>query len=119
MIRFSLEKPVILAVGIIIICLFGLAALFRVPIQLIPDLDPRVVTVETFWPGANPQDIEKEIIVKQEEFLRSITGLAIIGGFLCLIANMWMTARASRAEHVDQDYAPYEEPQAEASVGTV
>ena len=75
MIRFSLEKPVILAVGIIIVCLFGLAALFRVPLQLIPDLDPRVVTVRTIWPGASPQDVEKEILVEQEEFLRNVTGL--------------------------------------------
>ncbi|NNK31739.1 MAG: efflux RND transporter permease subunit, partial [Xanthomonadales bacterium] len=75
MIRFSLERPVILAVGIIIVCLFGLAALFRVPIQLIPDLDPRVVTVRTIWPGASPQDVEKEILIEQEEFLRNVTGL--------------------------------------------
>jgi multidrug efflux pump subunit AcrB len=74
-IRFSLEKPVILAVGIIIVCLFGLAALFRVPLQLIPDLDPRIVTVQTIWPGASPQDVEKEILVEQEEFLRNVTGL--------------------------------------------
>lgn len=75
MIRFSLDRPVILLVGIIIVCLFGLMAIFRVPIQLIPDLDPRVVTVQTTWPGANPQDIEKEILVEQEEFLRNIAGL--------------------------------------------
>ena len=75
MIRFSLEKPVILAVGIIIVCLFGLAALFRVPIQLIPDLDPRVITVRTIWPGASPQDVEQEILIEQEEFLRNVTGL--------------------------------------------
>lgn len=75
MIRFSLERPVILAVAIIIVCLFGITALFRVPIQLIPDLDPRVVTVQTFWPGASPQDIEKEILIEQEEFLRNVTGL--------------------------------------------
>jgi multidrug efflux pump subunit AcrB len=74
-IRFSLEKPVILAVGIIIVSLFGLAALFRVPLQLIPDLDPRVVTVQTIWPGASPQDVEKEILVAQEEFLRNVTGV--------------------------------------------
>jgi len=74
-IRFSLEKPVILAVGVIIVSLFGLAALFRVPLQLIPDLDPRIVTVQTFWPGAGPQDVEKEILVAQEEFLRNVTGV--------------------------------------------
>ncbi len=75
MIRFALEKPVIMTVGIIIVCLFGLSALFRVPIQLIPDLDPRVISVNTRWPGASPQDIEKEILVEQEEFLRNVTGL--------------------------------------------
>jgi multidrug efflux pump subunit AcrB len=75
LIRTSLERPVILAVGIIIVCLFGLSALFRVPLQLIPDLDPRVVTVQTIWPGASPQDVEKEILIEQEEFLRNVTGL--------------------------------------------
>jgi len=75
MFRFSLEKPIILLVGILIICLFGLASVFRVPVQMIPDLDPRIISVETRWPGATPQDIEKEILVEQEEFLRNITGL--------------------------------------------
>ena len=75
MIRFALEKPVIVTVGIIIVCLFGISALFRVPLQLIPDLDPRVISVDTRWPGASPQDIEKEILVEQEEFLRNVTGL--------------------------------------------
>ena len=75
MIRFAQDKPVIVTVGIIIICLFGLSALFRLPIQLIPDLDPRIVSVSTSWPGASPQDIEKEILVEQDEFLRNVTGL--------------------------------------------
>jgi multidrug efflux pump subunit AcrB len=75
MIRFAMEKSVIVTVGIIIVCLFGFFALFRVPIQLIPDLDPRIISVDTRWPGASPQDIEKEILVEQEEFLRNVTGL--------------------------------------------
>lgn len=75
MFRFALEKPVILLVAILIIGLFGLASIFRVPIQMVPDLDPRIITVDTRWPGATPQDIEKEILVEQEEYLRSITGL--------------------------------------------
>ncbi len=75
MFRFFLEKPIILLVGILIVCLFGLASVFRVPVQMIPDLDPRIVSVETRWPGATPQDVEKEILIEQEEFLRSITGL--------------------------------------------
>ena len=75
MLRVALEKPTIVTAALLILCLFGLAAVFRVPIQMIPDLDPRVVTVTTIWPGATPQDIEQEILVEQEEFLRGINGL--------------------------------------------
>ena len=75
MFRFALEKPLIIAVAVLIICLFGILAIYRVPIQMIPDLDVRVVTVITKWPGATPQDVEKEIIIEQEEYLRRIPGL--------------------------------------------
>ena len=75
MFRFAIEKPLIIAVAVLIICLFGLLAIFRVPIQMIPDLDVRIVTVITQWPGATPQDVEKEIIIEQEEYLRRIPGL--------------------------------------------
>ena len=75
MFRFAIEKPLIVAVAVLIICLFGVLAIFRVPIQMIPDLDVRVVSVITKWPGATPQDVEKEIIIEQEEYLRRIPGL--------------------------------------------
>ena len=44
---------------------------------MIPDVDPRIVTVNTQWPGATPQDVEQEILIEQEEFLRGINGLVI------------------------------------------
>lgn len=75
MFRFAIEKPVILTVIILIICLFGLLAAQNVPVQMIPDLDVRAVSVSTRWPGATPQDIEKEIIIEQEEYLRRIPSL--------------------------------------------
>ncbi len=41
--------------------------------------------------------------------IRSITGVAIIAGFACLVVNMWITARSRTAErHVDAEYTPYE-----------
>ena len=75
MFRFAIEKPLIITVAILIVCLFGILAIFRVPIQMIPDLDVRVVTVITSWPGATPQDVEKEIVIEQEEYLRRVSGL--------------------------------------------
>ncbi|NEV64866.1 efflux RND transporter permease subunit [Thiorhodococcus minor] len=75
MFRFAIERPVILTVAILILSLFGLLAIFNVPVQMIPDLDARVITVRTQWPGAAPQDVEKEILVEQEKYLGRIPGL--------------------------------------------
>ena len=53
-------------------------------------------------------------------FVRTLTGLGIIGGFACLVANMAMTARRSKVAHVDTEYAPYEEVgEKEVSIGAV
>jgi multidrug efflux pump subunit AcrB len=73
--EFAVNKPIVLAVGILIVCVFGINAAYRIPKQMIPDLDARVVTVRTSWPGATPQDIEKEIIIEQEDYLRNIPNL--------------------------------------------
>jgi multidrug efflux pump subunit AcrB len=60
-------------VGVVVV--LGVVATFKVPVQMIPDLDVRTVQVRTSWPGATPQDIEKEILIEQEEYLRSIPSL--------------------------------------------
>jgi len=65
----------ILAVVVLVICVLGVLAALRIPVQMIPDLEVRVVSVETRWPGATPQDVEKEILIEQEEFLRSLPNL--------------------------------------------
>lgn len=88
MFQAAIERPVIVTVGILILCLMGALAVFQVPVQMIPDIEARVLTVDTRWPGATPQDIEKEIIIEQEEYLRRIPGLERISS----------RARTSRAE---------------------
>ncbi|MEM7294218.1 MAG: efflux RND transporter permease subunit, partial [Pseudomonadota bacterium] len=41
-------------------------------------LDVRVISVRTDWPGATPQDVEKEINIEQEDFLRNLPNLSRI-----------------------------------------
>lgn len=72
MLEGTIRHGTILAVGVLIVCMFGILAVLRVPVQMIPDLEIRTVSVRTSWPGATPQDVEKEILVEQEEYLRGI-----------------------------------------------
>ncbi len=72
---FSISNPVKVAVGVILIILFGMIALFDVPVQLTPEVTKPVVSVSTNWPGRSPEEIEQEIIERQEEQLKSIEGM--------------------------------------------
>ncbi len=75
MIDYLVRRGTLLTVGVFIVLLFGILAAFRVPVQMIPDLDVRTITIQTQWPGATPQDVEKEIVIEQEEYLRNLPGL--------------------------------------------
>lgn len=75
LVETSIQRPVSVIVGVLLVALFGILALFRIPIQLTPDVDRPVVTVATLWPGASPEEIEQEIVQRQEEQLKSVEGL--------------------------------------------
>jgi len=75
MLEKIVQRGTLVTVATLIVCVLGVVAAFRIPVQMIPDLEVRTVTVQTRWPGATPQDIEKEIIIEQEEYLRSIPSL--------------------------------------------
>ena len=75
LIRFAIENPVKVAVGVILLVLFGLLSVMRMRIQLTPDVDRPVITVKTQWIGASPQEIETEIVERQEEKLKNVSGL--------------------------------------------
>ncbi len=69
------RNPVKVAVGVILICMFGLISIGRMPVQLIPEVQIPTLTIETRWVGASPQEIEREIIQEQEEQLQSVEGV--------------------------------------------
>ena len=69
------RNPVKVAVGVLLVALFGSIALLRMPMQLTPEVQIPTISVETVWPGASPQEIEREIVQQQEEQLKSVEGL--------------------------------------------
>ena len=75
LIGLSIRRPVGVLVGIILVVLFGGLSVFGLPIQLTPDISVPTLTVTTVWPGASPSEIEREILLEQEEVLKSVVGL--------------------------------------------
>ena len=72
------DRGTLMTVTVLIVCVLGIVAALRIPVQMIPDLDVRVISVRTIWPGATPQDVEKEILIEQEDYLRNLPNLSRI-----------------------------------------
>jgi len=75
LIQACIRYPVPTAVGVLLLLLFGGIALVELPIEITPNINQPVITVRTTWPGASPYEVEREIVAKQEEELKSIEGL--------------------------------------------
>ena len=85
--RLALGNPVAVAVGCILLVIFGLISLSRLPIQLTPNIDRPTISISTGWRAAAPSDVESEILEPQENQLRDVPGLQ----------RMTSTARQGRA----------------------
>ena len=75
LIDLSIKKPVTVVVGIMLILMFGFISLTKLPYQLTPNVIQPEIAVSTLWPGATPSEVERDIIEKQEEQLKSTPGL--------------------------------------------
>lgn len=75
LIEASVANPVKVAVGVLLVTLFGSLALVTMPIQLTPEVQIPTISVEARWLGASPQEIEREIVQPLEEQLRTVEGL--------------------------------------------
>lgn len=74
-IQFAIRYPVTTTVGVILLVLFGVVSLTKLPVQLTPDVSKPEISVETRWQGASPHEVEREIIDEQEEQLNRVEGL--------------------------------------------
>jgi HAE1 family hydrophobic/amphiphilic exporter-1 len=74
----SIKKPVTVTVGVLLLVLFGFISLFRIPIQLTPNVDLPEISVLTTWRGASPVEVEREIVDVQEDELKNLEGLVEI-----------------------------------------
>ncbi len=70
-----IERPVFATVLALLIVLFGLIALPRLPNRELPNIDPPVVSVTTIYPGAAPEVVETSVTEPLEDLLIGIEGI--------------------------------------------
>lgn len=71
----AIRRPVFTAMVMLGLVVLGLFSLRRLPIDQFPDVDIPFVTVQTIYPGASPETIEREVTRRLEEAFNPVEGV--------------------------------------------
>jgi len=74
--QFSASNPAAVAAGALVVVLFGALALFKLPIQLLPDTRQPQLGINAQWREAAPSEVEEALIEPIEEAMRGLSGMA-------------------------------------------
>ncbi|MFH1223549.1 MAG: efflux RND transporter permease subunit, partial [Pseudomonadota bacterium] len=71
----SIKRPVFIVCIFILILTLGGISLFKLGVDLFPDITFPVVSVITYYPGASPAEVETDVSKIMEDEIGSISGL--------------------------------------------
>jgi len=75
MYKLSINRPITTLMGVLTFIVFGLMAYNTMPINLYPNIDFPVVTIQTTYNGADPSTVESKVTDKIEEAVSGIDGI--------------------------------------------
>ncbi len=71
----SIKRPVLATVMSLVIVLFGITGFTFLGVREYPAVDPPIVTIQTRYPGANPEVIASQITEPLEAVINGISGI--------------------------------------------
>lgn len=77
----SIKRPLFVGVIVLVLTLFGLICLTRLPIDLMPNVDIPYVTIVTAYPGVGPTEIESLVSKPIEDAVSPIGGIKKVYSF--------------------------------------
>src|SRR5690606_32607223 len=75
---FSIKRPVFTLVIMFLIIILGVVSFTRIPITLIPELNPPIGVVVTNYPGASPTEVSEKVTKPLEANLSTLPGIKSI-----------------------------------------
>ena len=77
---FAIKRPLITVVAMLALVGFGLVALTQLQTDEFPEVQPPIVLTTIIYPGASPEQVEREVLEPIEEAIQSISGVKSING---------------------------------------
>nr|WP_280518503.1 efflux RND transporter permease subunit [Lederbergia wuyishanensis] len=96
--KFSIKRPVFTIVTMFLVIILGIVSLLKIPLKLIPDINPPVAVVVTTYQGASPVEVVEKITKPLEASLATLPGIKNIqsisreGSNLILLEFSWSTS---------------------------
>ncbi len=75
MYKFAINRPITTLMGVLTFIVFGLMSYNTMPINLYPNVDFPVVTIQTIYNGADASTVESKVTDKIEEAVSGIDGI--------------------------------------------
>ncbi|WP_100403189.1 efflux RND transporter permease subunit [Bacillus sp. FJAT-42315] len=95
--NFSIKRPVFTTVIMFLVIILGVVSLLKIPLKLIPDINPPIAVVVTSYEGASPTEVVEKVTKPLEESLSTLPGINNItsttreGSNLLLLEFSWST----------------------------
>lgn len=78
LIEWSLRNRLLVVAGVIFLIGFGVRAIYRTPVDAIPDLSENQVIVYADWAGRSPQEIEDQVTYPLSVNLQGLAGVKAV-----------------------------------------
>ncbi|MEC1178705.1 efflux RND transporter permease subunit [Metasolibacillus meyeri] len=94
---FFVRRPVFTIVTMALVLILGVVSLFKIPVTLIPNLNPPIGVVVTSYPGASPLEVNEKVTKPLESSLATLPGIKRLqstaqeGANLTIIEFSWTT----------------------------
>ncbi|WP_088005855.1 efflux RND transporter permease subunit [Indiicoccus explosivorum] len=121
--EFSIKRPVFTTVVMFLVLILGAVSFTRIPVTLIPELNPPIGVVVTNYPGASPTEVGEQVTEPLEASLATLPGIQTIqstsqeGANFILLEFGWSTdideVQSDVLQRIDQTPLPEDaaEPQ--------
>ena len=76
--NLAIKQPIFMTMILTAGMVMGILSYTRMPVNLFPDVEFPVVVVTTVYPGASPEELEREVTAKMEDALSASSGLESI-----------------------------------------
>ena len=73
--NLAIRQPVFMSMILLATVVLGVYSYFRMPVDLFPNVEFPVVVVNTIYPGAGADEVDKQVTTTLEDGLKTVSGM--------------------------------------------